>query len=491
MKMQEMSKREKPSKTVIAQFGEGNFLRAFCDHMVDIANEAKIFSGGVAIIKPISFGNLDALREQNLQYSVILRGLENGEKVVGHRLVSCITEAIDPFSDYIAYENLAKNVDLRFVISNTTEAGIVFDAADDYESKPANTFPGKLTQFLYTRFTHFDGDTTKGLILLPCELIEKNGAKLRECVMQYITLWNLPSEFAAWLESACIFCNTLVDRIVSGYPAEEAEDLQQNLLGYADKLMVVGEPFAFWAIESDRFREVQKEFPLDRAGLPVVFCENLRPYRDRKVRLLNGGHTASVLAAFLTGCDTVGQMMADDTCNAFLKQVIFDEIAPVVALPPDEVADFAYSVLERFENPFIRHELLSISLNSVSKWKARVLPSLKDYFAKNGVLPKGLCFSLAALASFYRSTTQGGESLIGKRAAESYPIRDDVHVLAFFKEHSAKSNSEFARLLLQNEHFWGEDLTKIGDFLPYVVTYLDEIAKFGMKVALLSVTEGV
>ena len=490
MKTQEMPKRAKPNKTVIAQFGEGNFLRAFCDHMVDIVNEKEIFSGGVAIIKPISFGNLDLLREQNLQYNVILRGLENKEKVVGHRLVSCITEAIDPFSDYAAYENLAKNADLRFVISNTTEAGIVFDATDDYESKPANTFPGKLTQFLYTRFTHFDGDTAKGLILLPCELIEKNGAKLRDCVMQYSTLWNLPSAFVAWIESACIFCNTLVDRIVSGYPAEEAEALQQNLLGYEDKLMVVGEPFAFWAIESARFEDVQKEFPLDQAGLPVVFCENLTPYRDRKVRLLNGGHTASVLAAFLTGCDTVGQMMADDTCNAFLKQVIFDEIAPVVALPAEEVADFANSVLERFENPFIRHELLSISLNSVSKWKARVLPSLKDSFAKNGSLPKGLCFSLAALASFYRSEMQEGEQLVSKRAEENYPIRDDAHVLAFFKEHSAKSNSAFAELLLQNEHFWAEDLTKIGDFLPLVVRYLDEIVQLGMKAALANVTEG-
>ena len=488
--MKQMPKREKPNKTVIAQFGEGNFLRAFCDHMIDIANEKGVFAGGVAIIKPISLGNLDALREQNLQYNVILRGLENGEKVVGHRLVSCITEAIDPFSDYAAYENLAKNADLRFVISNTTEAGIVFDATDDYESKPANTFPGKLTQFLYTRFTHFDGDTTKGLIVLPCELIEKNGAKLRECVMQYSTLWNLPSEFAVWLESACTFCNTLVDRIVSGYPAEEAEDLQRNLLGHEDKLMVVGEPFAFWAIESARFHDVQKAFPLDKAGLPVVFCENLTPYRDRKVRLLNGGHTASVLAAFLAGWDTVGQMMADDTCSAFLKQVIFDEIAPVVALPAEEVADFSNSVLERFENPFIRHELLSIALNSVSKWKARVLPSLKDHFAKKGSLPKGLCFSLAALASFYRSAEQDGEQLIGKRENDTYPIRDDAHVLAFFKEHSTKSNSEFASLLLQNERFWGEDLTKIGDFLPLVVMYLDEIAKRGMKAALINVTEG-
>ena len=488
--MQKMPKKIKPDKTVIAQFGEGNFLRAFCDHMIDIANEKGVFSGGVAIIQPIPFGNLDMLREQNLQYSVILRGLENGEKVVGQRLLSCITEAIDPFADYTAYENLAKNADLRFVISNTTEAGIVFDATDAFENKPANTFPGKLTQFLYTRFMHFKGDTAKGLIVLPCELIEKNGTKLRECVMQYSTRWGLSSAFVAWVKNACIFCNTLVDRIVSGYPAEEAEQLQRNLLGYEDKLMVVGEPFAFWAIESERFDEVQREFPLDKAGLPVVFCENLTAYRDRKVRLLNGGHTASVLAAFLTGCDTVGQMMADDICHDFLKQVIFEEIAPVVALSAEEVADFANSVLERFENPFIHHALLSISLNSVSKWKARVLPSVKDSFAKNAALPKGLCFSLAALASFYRSEIQEGEQLIGARAGERYPIRDDAHVLAFFKEHSAKPNSEFANLLLQNEQFWGEDLTKIGDFLPFVASCLDEISEFGMKAALLSVTKG-
>ena len=489
--MQQMHIKEKPNKTVIAQFGEGNFLRAFCDHMIDLANEKGVFSGGVAVIKPISFGNLDTLGEQHLQYTVILRGLLEGEKVVDHRLVSSITEAIDPFIDYAAYENLAKNPDLRFVISNTTEAGIVFEASDDFSQKPANTFPGKLTQFLYTRYTHFSGDNSKGLIVFPCELIEQNGTKLQECIAQYTKLWNLPEAFAVWVKETCIFCNTLVDRIVSGYPAEEASQLEENLLGYQDKLMVVGEPFAFWAIESEHFAQVQKKFPLDSIGLPVVFCDNLKPYRDRKVRLLNGAHTTSVLASFLTGLDTVGEMMADEACQSFLKHVVFKEIAPVVALPAEEVADFAKSVLERFENPFIRHELLSISLNSVSKWKARVLPSFQDSFQKNGSLPKGLSFSLAALLAFYRSSKEENGTLVGSREGGTYPIRDDAHVLEAFAKNSDKTNLAFAQAILENVSFWGEDLTKMEGLLPLITTYLDQIETLGMKQALKTILEEV
>ena len=474
--------------TVVAQFGEGNFLRAFADQMIDVANEKGVFSGGVAVIKPIAHGSLDALCAQDCAYTVILRGKADGKEVVDHRAVSVINQAIDPFVDYDAYLALARLDTLRFVISNTTEAGIVFDGNDSFDQLPAGTFPGKLTQFLLARFGHFKGDKSKGLIVLPAELIEQNGTKLKECIRQYITLWKLSPDFALWVEEACIFCNTLVDRIVSGYPAQEAATLQKDLLGYEDDFIVVGEPFGFWAIESPQFAQVQKEFPLDQAGLPVVFTENLKPYRDRKVRILNGAHTASVLAAFLCGLDTVFEMMEHPTCRAFLEKTIFEEIFPTVQLPAQEVTSFSNSVIERFENPFLHHELLSISLNSVSKWKARILPSLQDNFANNGVLPTCLAFSLAALATFYRSAQQVEDAaLVGTRAAGTYPIRDDAHVLAFFKAHAALPDEEFAQALLAREDFWGQDLSKLGNFSSLLTQHLQKISQLGMEAAIASI----
>jgi tagaturonate reductase len=475
-------KRKMPIKpVVVAQFGEGNFLRAFADYMIDIANEKGVFEGGVAVIKPIPFGCLDDFHEQENTYTVILRGLQDGRTVEEHRVISSISQVIDPFADYDAYLDLAKSQQLRFVISNTTEAGIVYDETDRFGTKPANSFPGKLTQFLFARYEHFSGDSQRGLVILPVELLDQNGEKLRECVNKLISLWELPDAFKQWVEQSCIFCSCLVDRIVSGYPADEAQNLQQNLLGYIDKLMVVGEPFGLWVIQSERHKYVQKLFPLDKAGMPVVFTDNLRPYRERKVRLLNGGHTAGVLAAYLYGLDTVGQAMANPDIRALIKKIMYDEVAPTVPLPHDEVTAFADSVIERFENPFIRHELLTISLNSVSKWKARVLPSLKDSFDKNSVLPQCLVFSLAALATFYRSQEPGEGCLIGRRGETIYEIRDDAHVLDFFAGNAGKPNSEFAQALLSNAAFWGEDLSKLTGMGMLITRCLDLIEQKGMS----------
>lgn len=477
----------KPVK--VAQFGEGNFLRAFADHMIDLAGEAGVFDGGVAIIKPIPFGSLEKFEAADGLYTVILRGQEGGEKIMHHRIVQSISKLIDPFTDYDSFIELAKSEELRFVISNTTEAGIVFDPRDEFEKRPANSFPGKLVQLLYARYESFGGDNSRGLIILPVELIENNGKTLRECVQKLIELWELPQKFWTWVESCCIFCNCLVDRIVSGYPAAEADEICEKLLGYKDELLVVGEPFGFWAIESEQFEVVQKEFPLDKAGLPVVFTDNLRPYRERKVRILNGGHTASVLAAYLAGLDTVGNAVEDPIARKLIENTIYNEIAPTVNLPKAEVRAFADSVIERFENPFIRHELLSISLNSVSKWKTRVLPSLKDSFAKTGKLPNCLTFSLAALATFYRSDQRGEDCLIGRRGAEEYPIFDDSHVLDFFAKNSSKNNEDFANILLGNIVFWGEDLSKVPGMNKKLIGYLDSIERIGMRNALKLVLE--
>ncbi|MCL2588335.1 MAG: tagaturonate reductase [Oscillospiraceae bacterium] len=470
-----------PQQTTVAQFGEGVFLRGFADYMIDVANEQGVFDGGVAVIKPRPFGSLDKYEIQDRAYTVILRGVVDGERFVEHRVVSAITQAIHPYSDYNSFLDLAKTDTLRFVISNTTEAGVVYDETDAFEHKPANSFPGKLTQLLYARYKHFHGAADRGLIVLPLELLEDNGAKLRDCVMKLITLWKLPAEFAAWVDEACIFCNTLVDRIVSGYPTDEAEALERDLLGYKDELMVVGEPFGLWVIESPRYQEIQREFPLDKAGMPLVFTDNQRPYRERKVRILNGAHTSTVPAAFFCGLDIVSEAMADPTLRAFMERAVYQELAPTVPLPADEVRAFADSVMERFENPFIRHALLSICLNSVAKWKARILPSLKDSLAATGKLPTCLTFSFAALATFYRSAEQGENCLIGKRGGETYEIRDDAQVLSFFAEHAALPHADFAKALLGNTAFWGEDLNKLGDMTQQIATHLEAIEKNGMR----------
>jgi len=472
---------------VVAQFGEGNFLRAFADYMIDVANEQGVFDGGVAVIKPIAHGSLDAFERQDRAYTVILRGLRDGQKTVEHRVVSAITQVNDPFADYESFLQIARGESLRLLVSNTTEAGITYDENDRFDRHPANSFPGKLTQFLYARYKHFSGSPQRGLIILPAELIDQNGTKLHECVLKLITLWKLPGAFAKWVNQSCIFCNCLVDRIVSGYPAEEAETIERDLLGYRDDLMVVGEPFGLWVIASPLHEEVQAVFPLDRAGQPVIFTNDLRPYRERKVRLLNGAHTSTVLAAYLMGLDTVGQAMANPSVRAFIERALYKEISPTVPLPPDEVRAFADSVIERFENPFLHHKLLSIALNSVSKWKARVLPSLKDSLAATGEVPVCLSFSLAALAAFYRSGERGDGCLIGKRGEQrdqAYEIRDDADVLDFFAGNSKLPAAELAVALLSNTGFWGEDLTALLGMTNRVSAYLEAIENHGMAAAI-------
>lgn len=471
------------AKTVVVQFGEGGFLRAFADHMIDIANEKGVFSGGVAIIKPIRRGNLDAFNRQDSAYTVILRGLQNGTKFVERRIISAVNQCIDPFTDYDAFMRLAENPDLRFIISNTTEAGIVFSETDKYETKPADSFPGKLTQFLYARYKHFSGDNERGFIILPTELIEQNGAKLKECVSKLLDLWGMESGFKAWLDAACIFCSCLVDRLVSGYPAAEIGELEAEL-GYRDDLLVVGETFGLWVIESDRCEEVARAFPLAEAGMPLVFTKNLRPYHERKVRILNGTHTSMVLAAYLSGLDTVGEAISSKTMRPFIERCIHDEIAPTVPLVAREVLAFADSVLERFANPFLRHELLSISLNSVSKWRTRVLPSLKDNLTARGILPPCLTFSLAVLAAFYRSSIRGDACLIGKRGDDTYPIRDDADVLDFFAANAAAPAAELVYALLSSKAFWGEDLTLLRDMTARVTAYLEDIERHGITQAI-------
>ncbi len=469
-----MNIKEKAIKTEypikVMQFGEGNFLRAFVDYMIDIANEKGAFDGSIAIVKPISFGNLDMFKEQDNLYTVVLRGKENGKVVNDSRIITSVSKVLDCAEDYDEYMSLAQLDTLRFIVSNTTEAGIVLDENDNFDGLP-NTYPGKLTKFLFERFNAFSGAEDKGVIILPVELIEENGKKLKECVLALCDAWKLSAEFKNWVENNNVFCSTLVDRIVTGYPTGYADKVCEEI-GYEDKLVDIGEPFALWVIESDK--DISTELPLDKIGLPVVFTDNHKPYKERKVRVLNGAHTSSVLAGYLYGLDIVRDCMSDEIMGKFIRNVVNDEIVPQVNLPLEEVKEFANSVFERFENPFIDHALLSISLNSVSKWRARVLPSFKDYCKNKGNLPKLITFSFAALLAFYSSKDLREDGLYAKRAnGDEYVIHDDKAVLEFFAENTGKK--DFVELACKNTDFWDEDLSQYYNFAEEVLYWYERI----------------
>ncbi len=467
---------DRPVKVV--QFGEGNFLRAFVDYMIDIANEKDLFGGDIVLIKPIEFGDLSRFHAQDCQYTVSLRGIDNGEAKVQNRIITSVKDAVGACEEYEKYNDLAKIDTLRFVVSNTTEAGIVYDENDKFELCPPNTFPGKLTKFLYTRFQEFNGAEDKGLIMLPVELIDDNGMHLKECVLKQCDNWKLPEEFKKWVNTACVFTQTLVDRIVTGYPRDSVNDLW-NEWGYKDEICVTAEPFALWVIESEK--DISAELPLDKAGLPVVFTKDHHPYKQRKVRILNGAHTSFVLAGFLAGNDIVLECMNDRIIRSFIENTIFTEIIPTLTLSKEECEEFAKAVLSRFDNPYVKHALLSISLNSVSKWKARCMPSFVGYIDKFGKVPEHLAFSIAALCAFYTGSEIRDKALIGHRDGKEYNIMDDMKVLEFFRDNSSKDSKEYVKAVLSNKAFWDRDLSQIPGVLTKVSGYLDKIREIGMK----------
>ena len=477
----EMTKKQsRPVK--VLQFGEGNFLRAFVDYMLDIANEKGKFDGDIVLVKPIEFGNLDRFKAQDCQYTVSLRGIADGKETVINRIVTSVADAVGAAEDYQKYVEYGLLDTLRFVVSNTTEAGIVYDETDCFELEPPKTYPGKLTKLLYLRYEKYAGALDKGLIILPVELIDDNGIHLKECVLKLAKLWNLGDGFTAWVQEACVFCSTLVDRIVTGYPREEAAEMCRNF-GYEDNLIVTAEPFGLWVIESDK--EIKNELPLDQAGLPVIYTDNQKPYKQRKVRILNGAHTSFVLASFLCGNDYVKESMEDDLIRKFMEDTLYQEVIPTLALPKEDLMAFAGAVIDRFQNPYIKHALLSISLNSVSKWRARCMPSFLGYIKETGSLPKNLTFSLAALMAFYKCGEELRDgALIGKRDGEEYKIMDDAAVLEFFLKNRAKSNMELAKAFMSSEEFFGQDLTQELDACAVVAGYLDAIDQSGMRRAM-------
>lgn len=405
-------------KEKVIQFGEGGFLRGFADWMLQIVNEKTGFGGKVVVVQPIEKGMCDILSSQNCEYTHICRGLEGVEE----KKINVISRCVKPYDDFDEYLRLAENPDFRFVISNTTEAGICFDEKDKVTDKPAKTFPAKLTQLLKKRFDM----GLSGFVFLPCELIDKNGENLKKCVLQYADLWDLGADFKAWIEKDNIFCNTLVDRINTGYPKDED-------IGIDDKMLNTSEYFHLWVIEG--YMDLFKEIPFDKCGLNVILTDNLAMYRTRKVRILNGAHTSLVPYALLSGFDTVKSCMDDEKMLSHIKKCVYDEIIPTLDLPKEELIGYADDVLKRFKNPYIKHYLSSIALNSVSKFKVRVLPSITEYIKRYNKMPETLIFSFAKLIEFYRTDM----------------TNDDKDVTEFMK---TKSLDE----ILSNEALWGQNL---------------------------------
>ncbi len=435
-------------KETIIQFGTGNFLRAFADYFVDKLNKENLYDGKIVIVSPTDSKTVDALNAQNCRYNLYLRGIESGKEICERTEIHSISRAVNPYKDFDAYLELAQNPDFRFIISNTTETGIAFSADDKFTDKPAKSFPAKLTQLLYARYKA----SLKGFVILSCELIDNNGKELEKCVIKYARLWNLDEDFCDWVASENDFCNTLVDRIVTGYPKNEAEQLCAEI-GYDDKLLDTAEPYHLWVIEGN----YENELPFQKTGLNVIWTDDVKAYKKMKVRILNGAHTSLVFPSMLCGVETVLESLEDNDLNAFLNTCLFEYILPTLG-DTDENKQFANAVLERFANPYIKHMWKSISLNSVSKFTARVLPTITDYADKNNALPKPLVFSLACLIEYYKTND----------------VNDDKSAVEYIKNYSVKD-------ILLNTELWNCDLSYMLDLIEESI---DKIHSDGIREAI-------
>ncbi|XBX05350.1 tagaturonate reductase [Enterocloster clostridioformis] len=443
-------------KETVIQFGEGGFLRGFADYFFQKLQDKGLFDGSVVIVQPIEKGMCSVLEQQGCEYNLFLRGIDNGQVVDEHTHIDIISRCVNPYENFESYMKLAENPDFRFIVSNTTEAGIEYVDSNQFTDAPARSFPGKLTQLLYKRFRL----RLKGFIILSCELIDHNGEELEKCCLRYADLWGLGEEFKTWLVQENDFCSTLVDRIVTGFPRDEHEELCRRI-GEQDDMMDTAEIFHLWVIQGSH----EDELPLQKAGFHVVWTDNVDPYKKRKVRILNGAHTSMVLGAHLYGLKTVGECLKDEKVSALLRKCIFGEIIPAIGDTEDN-RKFGEAVLERFSNPFIKHMLLSIALNSVSKFRARVLPTILEYRDMFGSCPQGLTFSLAALIAFYRTDD----------------ANDSQEIMDFMKTAPVED-------ILKREDYWGQDLSPL---LGDVKKWYELIETAGMSKAydaVLSETE--
>lgn len=461
-----VDRRHRPVK--VLQFGEGNFLRAFVDWQLDIANEKGVTDLGVAIVKPRAGKSrvIDALKEQDCLYTVCLEGVEGGKPKKENRLVTAVEEAFTP-DDQETFGKYVLSPDLRFVVSNTTEAGIRYEADDVTANIPA-TFPGKVTNLLLRRYRHFNGDRSKGLYFICCELIEDNGSKLREYVLRHAEEAGLEKDFTDWVESSCVFVDTLVDRIVSGAP-ENLEEIKTEL-GYDDNLVVKGELYHLWAIGGDGAMKLKEELPLDKAGLHVLFMPSIKEFRDKKVRILNGSHTGMVAMSLLAGCETVMDAFNNQDINTFVNSMVEKEVLPMIDGDREELKAFADGILERFYNPFIRHQLKSIALNSLSKWEARNFDTVKDNWQKAGKLADHELFTFAALLALY-APESGFE-----------PQDNEAHV-AFIREHwnDRDLKGTVKAIVSEGGIFLTDFESVVPGFSDKVAGYLEEIRRDGVK----------
>ncbi len=453
----------------IIQFGEGNFLRAFVDWIVWNMNKKADFNSSIVVVQPIENGMVDMLNAQDCLYHLNLQGLDKGKQVDSIDLIDVISRGLNPYTQFDEYMKLAENPEMRFVVSNTTEAGIAFDPACKLDDAPAKSYPGKLTQLLYHRFKTFNGAADKGLHIIPCELIFHNGTELKKCIEQYIALWNLGADFKAWFETACgVYC-TLVDRIVPGYPRDTINEILEKVQ-VEDKLVVKAEIFHLWVIEAPE--SLAKEFPADKAGLNVLFVPSEKPYHDRKVTLLNGPHTVLSPVGYLSGLDTVREIVEDEVTGKFVQKAMFEELLSTLDLPEKELAEYGESVVERFRNPFVKHFVTSIMLNSFPKFKTRDLPGLKIYLERKGELPAALTLGLAGIITYYKG---------GKRGEDVITPNDDKAIVDLLAE-LWKTNdvAAVAKGVLGAEFIWDEDLNKVPGLTEKITGYLASIQEKGM-----------
>lgn len=461
-------------KIKIMQFGEGNFLRAFVEWIIQDLNDKGAIESNVAVVQPMPFGRVKELSEQDGLYTLRLEGIDGGKKVKASRIIDVIGDCVNPFTDYEKFLKYGESEDLQIIISNTTEAGIAVDPTDTDFTQCPRSYPGKLLALLKRRYDFFKGDKTKGLAIIPCELIDDNGDELYRCLTELANINKMDKAFIEWMQTANHFTSTLVDRIVPGYPRNEIEDIQKET-GYIDNNVVKGEIFHLWVLKKEPF--VQKALPADSTGLNVIFADDIHPYKQRKVKILNGSHTAMVPIAYLCGIDTVGEAVNDPVIGKFVRDFVFNEVNPTIALPQDQMTAFANSVIERYQNPFIRHELMSIALNSTTKFKTRLLPTLLDYVKIKGELPKHLIFAYAALVEFHK----------GKRGNEDIKLNDDPAYLAKWKQLWNDFDGDYKKLAknaLAWTEAWGMDMNTIHpDITDTVAKFLSAMDTKGMRAA--------
>ena len=468
-----VERQERP--VTILQFGEGNFLRAFADWAVDVANEKGIMNAGVAICKPRPRGEgrqmIDVLQEQDNIYHVCLEGIEDMEPKREVRLVKCVMDSFIPDEQYSKYEQYITSDELQIIISNTTEAGIRYVEGDDISATPPVSYPAKMAALLYRRYKHFAGDRTKGLVIICCELIEDNGSTLKEYVLRHARHNALEAEFIDWVEHSCHFCDSLVDRIVSGFPHDRADEIKQEI-GYDDNAIVMGELYHLWIIGGEGYLKAKEVLPLDEAGLDVIFIPSVKAFRDKKVRILNGSHTGMVAMSLLMGCQTVLDAFNTPDIERFVKKMVFEEVIPMIDGDKQVLNRFATSILERFYNPYIKHMLKSISLNSLSKWETRNYPTLKDNWERLGMTADCECMTFAALLAYY-SPKSGFE-----------PDDAPEHV-AFIRENwDSDDLYNTVAKIVQSGGIFTEDFSQVAGFIPKVAMYLGSIEKMGMAAAL-------